>query len=144
MFRATVASLLILATPAAAQPLVDQPPDPVASAAAEAVFAEQVQEARAVGAYTAVSGWPVDLDGDGATEIVGVIGSAFICGGFACVFVLRPTGGGDYETVFFDTSSDAPEVLESRTRGWRDIAVWRPDVVGGASVLRWNGTGYAP
>ncbi len=142
MRRTTLACLLILAAPAAAAPLYDDPPDPAASAAAEATFAQSVAEARAAGSHTEVSGWPVDLDGDGVDEIVGQIGGIFLCGNYGCGFVLRADGRGGYETLFHAPGMDALEVLDGRTGGWRDIGFWSPDVMGGPGVLRWNGTAY--
>ena len=121
MRRTTLACLLMVAVPAAAAPLYEGPPDPVASAAAEALFAAEVAEARNAGSYTEVWGWSVDLDGDGVDEIVGQIGGIYLCGNYGCVYVLRADGAGGYETLFFGTGVDAIEVLETRTGGWLDL-----------------------
>lgn len=130
------------AAPAGATPLVETPPDPAATAAANAAFAAELAEAREVGAPSEVLAWTVDLDGDGREELVGQVFSLFICGNFGCVFVLQPDGAGGFRRLFFSPGMDAVEVLKSRTGGWRDLAVWRPDELGGPATLIWTGAGY--
>ena len=141
--RVSVLALVIaLAVPAGAAPLYEAPPDPDATAAAETAFAAELADAREVGAMTEVLAWPIDLDGDGQDELVGQIFSLFVCGNFNCVFVLQPDGAGGFRRLLFSSGMDAIEVLETRTDGWLDLAVWRPDELGGPVRLVWTGSDY--
>ena len=142
MRRALLACVIAFAAPAGATPLREAPPDPTATAAAEAGLETELADAREVGAMTQVLAWPVDLDGDGRHELVGQIYSLFLCGNFNCVFVLQPDGAGGFERLLFGSGMDAIEVLETRTDGWLDLAVWRPDELGGPVRLVWTGSDY--
>jgi hypothetical protein len=142
MRLSVLACVIAFAVPAGATPLREAPPDPGATAAAEVVFEAELSDAREVGAMTQVLAWPVDLDGDGEDELVGQIYSLFICGNFNCVFVLQPDGAGGYKRLLFSSGMDAVEVLEARTDGWLDLAVWRPDELGGPVRLVWTGSDY--
>ncbi len=136
------AFIVCLAVPAAASPLYEASPDPGATKAAESAFATELADAREVGAMSEVLAWPIDLDGDGQAELVGQIFSLFVCGNFNCVFALQPDGAGGFKRLLFSSGMDAIEVLETRTDGWLDLAVWRPDELGGPVRLVWTGFDY--
>lgn len=142
MRLALICCLCALTAPALAAPLQQQAEDPQATAVAEAAFAADLAEAQKVGSLTQVQGWSVDLDGDGAAEVVGHIYSLFLCGNFNCTFVLQSDGQGGMRQLLFSQGMDAVEVLDSRTGGWRDLAVWRPDLMGGPATLVWSGSQY--
>lgn len=134
--------IIAFALPAGASPLYETPPDAGATETAETAFAAELADAREVGAMSEVLAWPIDLDGDGQVELVGQIFSLFVCGNFNCVFVLQPDEAGGFKRLLFSSGMDAIEVLEARTDGWLDLAVWRPDELGGPVRLVWTGSEY--
>jgi hypothetical protein len=142
MRLSVLACVIAFSVPAGATPLSEAPPDPGATAAAESAFAAELADAREVGAMTEVLAWPIDLDGDGQDELVGQIFSLFVCGNFNCVFVLQPDGAGGFKRLLFSSGMDSIEVLETRTDGWLDLSVWRPDELGGPVRLVWAGADY--
>ncbi|HYI39328.1 MAG TPA: hypothetical protein VE053_03310 [Allosphingosinicella sp.] len=88
----------------------------------------------------------VDLNNDGVSEVIAYVKGEDACGSGGCnLFVLRTSSGG-YEPVSRLTVSWPPiRVLDSKSNGWHDIAVW---VQGGGILpgyearLRFDGKGY--
>lgn len=88
---------------------------------------------------------PVDLDGDGAEEVLAYVVGPNVCGSGGCnLYVLTPDGD-DWRTVTRTTVTQTPiGVLETSTGGWRDLVV----SVGGGGMdagwikLAWDGDGY--
>jgi hypothetical protein len=111
-------------------------PDKAANKSAETALAASLKEARAAGASASVWARPFDLNGDGKPEIVGQIGSAYLCGGMGpCFFVLKASGAG-YVEVFNVPGVDIVEVLNTKSQGWRDL------LFNGEARWRFNGTTY--
>ncbi len=102
-------------------------PDPVAGNLAEKAYGAEIVDARAAGSSVTIWAGKLDLNGDGKPEIVGQLGSAYICGGMGpCFFVVSPEG----KLMFSVPGVDMAEALDSRTKGWRDLrfnqqAVWK-------------------
>jgi len=102
-------------------------PDPAAGKLAEKAYGAEIVDARAAGSSVTIWAGKLDLNGDGKPEIVGQLGSAYICGGMGpCFFVVSPEG----KLLFSVPGVDMAEALDSRTKGWRDLrfnqqAVWK-------------------
>ncbi|CAN5841531.1 hypothetical protein BH23GEM9_BH23GEM9_03660 [soil metagenome] len=109
-----------------------------ATTIAERVLAESIAEARAAGSYVSVQAVWLDLNDDGLADIVGELGSIYLCGGVApCFFVIENRGGDEYLHVF-----SVPGVLEvtvpgTRTNGWYDL------VFNETTQWRWSGATYS-
>ena len=102
-------------------------PDAAAGKIAEKAYGAEVTDARAAGSSVGIWAGKMDLNGDGKPEIVGQLGSAYICGGQGpCFFVVSPEG----KLLFSVPGVNTAEALPSKTNGWRDLrfngqAVWK-------------------
>lgn len=88
----------------------------------------------------------VDLDGDGRDEAVVYLTGNSVCGSGGCdLHIYTPKGRSWREVSALSISRPPIEVLPTRTRGWRDIAVF---VAGGGIIpgyearLRFDGRSY--
>jgi len=88
-----------------------------------------------------------DLDGDGRDEALVSLHSGLFCGSGGCALYIYTPAGSSWRPVAELTIVNAPvRVLESRTRGWRDLAV---HVRGGGveipheARIRFDGRTYA-
>lgn len=87
-----------------------------------------------------------DLNGDGRPEVLAYAESAGQCGSGGCTLYILARQGSDWRVVSRLSVTHPPiRVLESKTRGWRDLAV---RVAGGgihagyAVRLRFDGRRY--
>lgn len=65
-----------------------------------------------------------DLDGDGRNEVLAYVGGPMVCGTGGCNLVVLKDDGKAFAKVGNISVSQMPVgVLESRTNGWRDLAV---------------------
>lgn len=86
-----------------------------------------------------------DLDGDGTPEVLVYLGGPMFCGTGGCNLVVLKRQDGDLIQVSETTVVQLPVgVLDSKSHGWRDLAV---SVSGGGmtegvSRLRFTGRGY--
>lgn len=86
-----------------------------------------------------------DLDGDGTPEVLVYLGGPMFCGTGGCNLVVLKREGGDLIQVSETSVVQLPVgVLDSKSRGWRDLAV---SVSGGGmtegvSRLRFTGSRY--
>lgn len=86
-----------------------------------------------------------DLDGDGMPEVLVYLGGPMFCGTGGCNLVVLKRQDGDLIQVSETTVVQLPVgVLDSKSHGWRDLAV---SVSGGGmtegvSRLRFTGRGY--
>ena len=82
-----------------------------------------------------------DLDGDRRPEALVYLMSRNFCGAAGCrLYVYRPEQGGWYqETSVFEVRPPFT-ILNTRTRGWHDLAVSKTG--GGADILRHADYGY--
>lgn len=125
--RALLAALLALAAaPLAAQPARD--------AALRAFLQERFAEDRAAYPNTRyAAGW-ADLNGDGRPEALVYMISGAYCGSGGCtLFIYTPEQGSFYQHGSLSVTSLPVRALNSRTRGWRDLAV---GVSGGGTPAR--------
>ena len=135
LFAAALGAALF-STAVQAEELEFSTPDKAATKSAEAAMAASLNDAKSAGASATVWAKPFDLNGDGKPEIVGQIGSAYLCGGMGpCFFVLKASGAG-YVEVFNVPGVDMVEVLDTKTQGWRDLRF------NGEARWRFNGTTY--
>lgn len=126
--RGWLLAAVLMAVPVAARAeMLDfSVPDKAATSLAMKAFASELADARAAGAEAAVWARPYDLNGDGKPEVVGQISSAYMCGGMgSCFFVVK-----DGAVLFNVPGVDVVEVLDGKTRGWRDLrfneqALWK-------------------
>lgn len=88
----------------------------------------------------------VDLDGDGTPEVLAYVGGPMLCGTGGCnLEVLKRDGAGLTRVSEVSVVQLPVGVLDSKTNGWRDLAV---TVAGGGlaqSVMRlpFDGSAYA-
>lgn len=88
----------------------------------------------------------VDLDGDGAPEILVYVGGSMMCGSGGCnLVVLKREGTGFRQVGDLSVVQLPVGVLDSKTHGWRDLAV---SVSGGgmtAGIMKvpFDGKSYA-
>jgi hypothetical protein len=129
--------MFVAAAPAAAQPGSDQSLHNFL----QRHFASQADEdpdARYASARA-------DLDGDGREEALVLMQARRWCGTGGCtMLVLTPVRGGWRIVTRMSVTSAPVRLLQTRSRGWRDLAV---RVAGGGipareSVLRFNGRSY--
>lgn len=86
-----------------------------------------------------------DLDGDGADEAIVHVVSSWVCGSGGCNTLVLTQAGPMWRKVGDISVSRSPvTVLESSTRGWKDITV---DVSGGGmasgiALLKFDGEAY--
>ncbi len=132
------ASLMLLPLPARAIEL--NAADPEAQQVVAAGFASSLAESRAAGAQDAILTGRADLDGDGRAEIIGMVSSGYLCGGGGgCpIGIFRAGQDGSFSYVT-SVQGELIDVLESRTKGWRDLAVASQT---GQVTLVWNGGDY--
>jgi hypothetical protein len=65
-----------------------------------------------------------DLDGDGRPEVLAYVGGPLMCGTGGCNLVVLKRDGGDFRQMGALSVVQLPVgVLETRTNGWRDLAV---------------------
>ena len=140
--RLALLGLLVLAPAADAAPLAGTPSDPAAVAVADALYAGPLAAARAAGSPADLQAWSVDLDGDGAAEIVGQIDAPFLCDEEGCVFVLRAVADAAPDLVFHLKGAGNVAVLDTSTSGWRDLGIERSFQLGGGQTLRFDGATY--
>ena len=101
------------ATPA---PAAARTPDPALSAGIRANYADMGEVLYKAG--------EVDLDGDGAPEILAYIGGPMMCGTGGCnLVVLQRTGQGLDKLGELSVTQLPVGVFETSTNGWRDLAV---------------------
>ena len=88
-----------------------------------------------------------DLNGDGRDEALVSLYSGLFCGSGGCALYIYTPAGGSWREVAELTIVNAPvRLLDSRTRGWRDLAV---HVRGGGmeipyeARIRFDGRTYA-
>lgn len=127
MPAAALALLCVACSPA--RPVEPAPvePAPVAATVAPVAVpaAALVALRNVIGATEAkYSAAEVDLNGDGAKEVVAYLLSAAFCGSGGCpMIVLTPSGDG-YKVVTRTTVTQLPiRVLSTSTNGWRDLSV---------------------
>ncbi|KHK89334.1 hypothetical protein [Novosphingobium malaysiense] len=86
-----------------------------------------------------------DLDGDGTPEVLAYVGGPMMCGTGGCNLVVLKREGGDLRKVSELSVVQLPVgVLDSKSNGWRDLAV---TIAGGgvaehAVRLQYDGKGY--
>jgi len=115
--------------------------DREAEAVVAAAFAEPLAESRAAGAQDSVLTARADLNGDGAPEILGMVQSGYLCiPASGCPVGVFQAAGGSYSLVA-TVYGDVIEVLDSRTKGWRDLGLGS---LSGMSTWKWTGSEYAP
>lgn len=119
-------ALAVLASPAAAQPGRD--------AALHAFLQERFAEDRASFPDTRyVAGW-ADLDGDGRPEALVYLISGNYCGSGGCnLYIYTPEQNSFQQHGSLSVTNPPVRVLNSRTNGWRDLAV---GVSGGGARAR--------
>lgn len=88
----------------------------------------------------------VDLNGDNTKEVIAYVHGDNACGSGGCDLLILNKNNKEYELLTELTISWPPiRVLDSKTNGWRDIAVW---VQGGGiqpgyeARLRFDGKSY--
>lgn len=87
----------------------------------------------------------VDLDGDGTPEVLAYLGGPMFCGTGGCNLVVLKRDGEGFRKMGETSVVQLPVgVLDTKSHGWRDLAV---SVSGGGmsegiSRLRFNGTAY--
>lgn len=65
-----------------------------------------------------------DLDGDGTDEVLAYVGGPMLCGTGGCNLVVLTDDGANFAKVGDISVSQMPiGVLDTRTNGWRDLAV---------------------
>jgi hypothetical protein len=140
MRRAALLLALLLACPAAASA---QTRDATLRTFLQTSFAE----ARADYADTSYVAAFADLDGDGRDEALVSLQSGLFCGSGGCALYIYTPAGASWREVAELTIVNAPvRVLNTRTRGWRDLAV---HVRGGGidipyeARMRFDGRTYA-
>lgn len=88
----------------------------------------------------------VDLDGDGKDEVLAYVGGSLMCGTGGCNLVILKRDGAGYRQVGDLSLVQLPVgVLQTKTNGWRDLAVTvsgggKP---GGVMRVPFDGTSYA-
>lgn len=124
--RLLIAAALILPGTAVAQPSRD--------AALHAFLRERFAEDRTSNPDTRYAhGW-ADVNADGRPEAFVYIMSGNYCGSGGCdLFIYTPEQGSFYQMARTSVTQTPVRVLNSRTRGWRDIAV---GVSGGGTRAR--------
>lgn len=127
MCAMTTAVLAILAAPAAAQPSRD--------AELHAFLQERFAEDRADSPDTRyVAGW-ADVNADGRPEAFVYMMSGNYCGSGGCnLYIFTPEQGSFYQMARMTVTQTPIRVLNSRTGGWRDLAVG----VGGGGMRAHN------
>jgi hypothetical protein len=112
--------LVFGASPALAEKLDFSKSDPEAVALSEKAWESSIAEAKADGGSASIRAFKLDLNGDGKPEIIGELKSAYLCGAAGpCFFVMADKGG--YDVFFSVPGVEDAKVLDSRTKGWRDI-----------------------
>jgi hypothetical protein len=147
MFRHFLALALTLAvfaqsTPAAAQSSAKDAPEPaIASFLKSYVSTSLLPHDDASYAYSIVR-----LSGRKAKEVIVYLTGRNWCGSGGCTALILVPNGSSYTVVTRTTVTQLPiRVLNSRTKGWHDVAVW---VEGGGiepgyeARLRFNGNKY--
>lgn len=119
-------ALAVAAAPASAQPSRD--------AELHAFLQERFADDREDAPETRYAhGW-ADLTGDGRPEALVFIMSAYHCGSGGCnLYIYTPEQNSFYQLARTTVTHAPIRVLNSRTRGWRDIAVF---VAGGGTPAR--------
>lgn len=86
-----------------------------------------------------------DLDGDGTPEVLAYVGGPMMCGTGGCNLVVLKREGGDLRKISELSVVQLPVgVLESKSNGWRDLAL---TIAGGGVAehtvrLQFDGKGY--
>ncbi|MAC57699.1 MAG: hypothetical protein CMH85_05375 [Novosphingobium sp.] len=86
-----------------------------------------------------------DLDGDGTPEVLAYVGGPMMCGTGGCNLVVLKREGGDLRKISELSVVQLPVgVLDSKSNGWRDLAV---TIAGGGVAehtvrLQFDGKGY--
>jgi hypothetical protein len=116
MWRAAAIVALVACEPAAAQPSRDQ--------SLHAFLQTSFADARAEWPDTAYVRAFADLNGDGRDEALVSFHSGLFCGSGGCALYVYTPAGASWREVAELTIVNAPvRLLDSRTRGWRDLAV---------------------
>lgn len=124
-----------------AQALDWLPGGPAELDAVEAMFGDELAEAAAAGAETALLVSYPDLDDDGLPDLVAWIQNGYLCSGAGgCPAAIFLNQLGAYQYVGFLTA-DLIDVSEDMTNGMHDLEAI---TMAGMTVYRWDGVGYNP
>lgn len=98
-------------------------PEAIAAEADDRVKAWVKREYSDMGLLMLKSG-RADLDGDGRDEVLAYVGGPMLCGTGGCNLVVLTDDGTDFAKVGDISVSQLPVgVLDTKTKGWRDLAV---------------------
>lgn len=131
-------TLLVMLLPTAlpAQELEMGEPVPADATLIAETFAELIADAQGAGAWVQLGAARIDLNGDGADELVGMVMTPFACGAATGCTV----GVFQDEALIARLGADVVTVGPGATNGWKDLTL---GMAMGEVRAVWNGQTYA-